>query len=202
VERIYLLENNPALSREDWAPDSAPWPELLEVREQHLRLLRQVWECGDAVRELRRRYEAEDEARQDALKASFRNGAAEPLPPATPRAEREAALSELTEKVEAARKAFVDFLNEAFAIIKAHAPSWLASLEQRAEDADAMRDKARQMLREADVLEVEGQQLATWVLRAAKGNSGDQVAWGHINVPVTPREEIDWATIAGEVAHA
>lgn len=186
-----LLEEAPALSNPGWIPPDA-WPELAELREQHLRILGEFKRTARAWSDLTHRYEQEDEARTAALQEGYRLGMEPELLDFTPPQERVAALAEAKVHYEAAREALEQFLREALAQMRAEQPVALERLRAHADELMRKRAEARRMLAATDAATADLDRLHTWVVRSGSDNPGFQVVWDHLQ-PTLPEEETAWA---------
>jgi hypothetical protein len=188
----YLLEHNPAFLRPDWIPETRLSPELSELREEHLRLLAERTRLFEEVFVLTKKFEAEDEARKEALKEAARTGTAKAkVPPRTPDPEREEALREPSERAEAATAALAEFLREALAAIRERRDQFRRPLEEQLAAADAKREEARRLLAEADAVAGIATRLGDWIDRTATAPSGLHVAWGHLTAPNDAEEPLE-----------
>lgn len=161
-----LLDEQPALRRTDWLPEGL-FPELDELRAEHLTFLAGGW--GDAKQSLLDTYEAEDEARAEALRLG--NDA----PAVTPTAERQDRLGEAEAERQAGRAKFDDFIARALAEIAKLAPDWREQFAQMATEADRKRAEAAALLAaaEREVSRVARSEL--WLDRTIKPRSGRYV---------------------------
>ncbi len=198
-----LFENNPALLKENWLPEPelARWPQLRRLREEHVRLLGERVRTGREVSALRQRHEDEDKARAEALTTAYRDGSGEEdVPDVTPPEERAAELREAEARYKAAHEAFVAFLEEAVATVQEHADAWRDDLDKQAAEVERKRERAQQLLAEAEADEEEILRMRAWVTRTETGRRG-HYPYAELPVP-RPQPEPDWHSITGEVAHA
>src|SRR4051812_11844257 len=87
-----LLAEVPAFASPDWLPEDSGWPLLAELRAEHVRLLDQLRAVREEEASLQHRFAEQDEAREAAEVAGFRDGAEPDLPELTPAEDRRAAL--------------------------------------------------------------------------------------------------------------
>jgi hypothetical protein len=201
----HLLENNPALRREDWLPDAgeSPWPEMDELRETHIRLLQERAETAQSVFDLRRNYEQEDEAAQQARVAGYLNDESAELPAVTPDDEREEALSDAIAEAEAASDAFAELCARALVMLAEKQGEWFGDLDAHRAGAIAEKEEALKAAAGADARAREFDRLRAWLARAGGGNSGLHVAWGHIDTPSADQPtELSSTTAGTELAYA
>jgi hypothetical protein len=186
-----LIWNNPALLMEEWLPDPPPWPELAEMRLDHLRLLQERARLGSELSGLRQRFKDEDETRAEAMQAAYREGAAPELAEVTPPEERQSVLAEAEAHATAANGALIDFLTEVLERLKAEQLAWLRRVESIELGIQEKREQARRLLAEADAEVGDVERLRSWLVRAASGRMGPHVAWAHL-APSIPPEQMRW----------
>ena len=186
-----LLDEAPALWNPGWIPPEA-WPELSEMREQHIRILGEFRRTARSYSDLTRRYEHEDEARTEALQEGYRLGTEPERLDSTPPEERQARLAEAKLHYDAAREALERFLREALAQLKADQPKALERLREHACELEEKREAARRLLAEAEAATGDLDRLHTWVMRSASDHPAFQVVWEHLQ-PTLPEEQIEWA---------
>jgi hypothetical protein len=145
-----LLEDHPALSKPDWLPPGAEWPELAELRAEHERLLTARAEAWTAAGEVVGVFNREDEARDEALRQSFRTGKAPEEVDLTPPEEREAQRLEAVRAWEMATDVLCEFLRGAIRELAERSSTLYAELELEAEDAELKKAEAARLLAEAD----------------------------------------------------
>jgi hypothetical protein len=165
MKQWLLLQNNPTLLRPDWLPPADVWPELAPMRREHERLLAQREQEIQTLREVERRFEAEDAARSVELKASYLTGGE---PSEDGRGTEEARNTELADarlRVEAATDALVTFLTEAISEIQGRASGWYSDLDRRRAEAEARCVEIRKLLAEAETQVVETRRLGNWLDR-------------------------------------
>jgi hypothetical protein len=180
--------DEPAFSREDWLPERAEWPELAELRERHVALLRTRQALAHERADLRRRFEAEDEARKTALQDAYAAGEQAPTLPekGTATEEREAARQEINDRLASANAAFKEFIDEAVETIRERAPDWMADLDTKAAAAESKRQEAARLLAEAEAAESQFSSLRRWVERTARDRTGMHIGYTVLNAPSRP----------------
>lgn len=181
----HLIENNPVLLKEDWLPGEGetPWPELEELRETHQRLLGERSRTSQAIFELRRQFEHEDEQRHRTLADSYLKDEKVKLPPVTPDEKRETGLREAFAQAEAAADAFGEFCAQALDLLTEKQERWNRDLDKHRQEALAEKQEALKLVAEADAKAREYDRLRGWLVYAASGNSGRGINWGALETP-------------------
>jgi hypothetical protein len=67
LDTRFLLQDSPALRREDWLPDDSPFEDLNELHDEHAKLVRARDESSANLLANKVRLEEEDGARQRAM---------------------------------------------------------------------------------------------------------------------------------------
>lgn len=172
-----LFRQNPALRRADWLPENAGQG-LDELHARHVELLTRFDEASHTAAGLRSKYEAEDDARQEAAL----NG--EPTPAVTPESVRQDTLGEATAEAVSAQQALFVFLAQAIDRIKEGQEEWEAALNKRKAEAEDKRAEAARLLDEADEDVWVGKRAGMWLRRTAEDK---------------PMRHVPYSQIAGEV---
>ena len=162
-----LVDDAPALALPSWLPPGgAGWPVLADLGERHRGLLARQAKLYGERRELEEQFEREDKEHRAAMAASFATD--EPSEhELTPPAERQAALTALSEQLRGASDAIDTFLRETVAVIEEHVTAWTGDLTNRREGAADKRREAERLLAEARAEEVGVARLEQWLLRNA-----------------------------------
>jgi hypothetical protein len=192
-DAAYFLTTEPSFSLEDWLPgEESPWPELADLHDEHVRLLRARQEQSDAIVALRVKYREEDKGYERGLAEQIGDGVAvaeADMPEVTSAEVREAAIKEATIRYNAAERALADFIKGALKVMAEREAEWQLSLLDHVASAEEKRREARRLLAEADQEVAQVARLQHWVRRAG-GKVGLQVAWGHLPPPIpTPLPE-------------
>jgi hypothetical protein len=196
MKRWTLLENNTALLSPGWLPPGGDWPELADLRAEHERLLVASVEASRAVAEVKRRHEAEDEQRGEAIKQAVLAGEDPAATNGTAADERSAERAEAMLRYEAATDALVEFLAKAIAQIKEQASELYAALESRRAEAEAKRQEAQRLLAEAEQLVVGVERKQHWLDRISGQSALGHFPYEQMTVPTPPRQP-EWAQVMG-----
>ena len=192
TDAAYFLTTEPSFSLEDWLPgEEAPWPELADLHDEHVRLLRARQEQSDAIVALRVKFREEDKQYERGLAEQIADGVAvaeADMPEVTPEEQREAAIKEAT--IVQRGGAGVGRIHQARVKVMAEREAeWQLNLLDHVASAEEKRRAARRLLAEADQEVAQVARLQHWVKRAG-GKVGLQVAWGHLPPPIpTPLPE-------------
>jgi hypothetical protein len=190
-----LRMNDQVLTRKDWLPEGL-FPELDELREEHHRLLDETYEVRDESIALHDKYEAEDEARKEALLAG------DDPPPVTGSADRKDALADVTARLQAKWDIVAEFANRALAIIKEKGgerpefpdepglvlPEWRQYFAAQRAEADEEIEKAKQALAAAEGKEARIKGNERWVDMTVRAKGGKYLAASQ-SPPLMTREE-------------
>lgn len=166
----WLFNKAPATTRANWLPEGL-FPELDEMHAKHSGALEKAEQATMSAQALREQYEAEDKAKELAL----RNGN-EP-PKVTPDSEREVALNEARARAVAARNAVYVCIAEAEALIQGHEDEWLGELRRREVAAES---KCEQLRREIEQIRNEVHASTRgkgWIKRTAEGRDVRHMAY-------------------------
>ena len=136
------LDTNPSFLRRDWLPANSGWSELDALHAEHVQLLDARDGELATIRAVRRKHEAEDEARQQALRESFRTGGEAAAAKTTSPEERPAELAAAVERYEAASDALEEFVGDALAQLEARREQWFADLDERVAEGERKRGGA------------------------------------------------------------
>jgi hypothetical protein len=184
MKRWLLLENEPALRADNFFPPENVWPELGHLRTEHERLLALVRTEQAAYRQLHDRYEAEDDARGENLKASFlTNGDAPGEDGRETEEYRRTDLEDARLRAEAATDALVTFLTEAVAEIEHKCPLWYADIDSRREQAEAKVAEARRLVREAEQAVAGATRMRAWLDRFSGRSALGHIPFGVLGAP-------------------
>ena len=170
------LLSSPGLSRPDLLPEGIN-AELDELREEHVGLLADRASALAELRELRERFEAEDEARKAALDAQVTGGSAT-VPEVTPPEERRAASAPIVARIEALNRALTDLGERLLSTVEERREDWLADLGAQASEDERAREAALQVLAEVEAKAVARERVHGWIdrLYGHRGLRGDDVA--------------------------
>jgi hypothetical protein len=180
MKRWLLLENDPALRSADFFPPEDVWPELAHLRKEHERLLGVALAEQAAYRELHNRYEAEDGARSESLKAAFLAGGNPEEDERETEEYRHTDLEDARLRAEAATDALVTFLTEAIAEIEHKAGLWYADLESRREQAETKVEEARRLVAEAEQAVAGAAVMGTWLDRFSGRSALGHIPFGEL----------------------
>lgn len=201
-----VLENNRALLHPGWLPPEDVWPELGELREEHLRLLAAREQAVIEAVEVQHRHEAEDADRSTEIKTALLDGDGLADAEGTPSDERSADLTEARLRVEAATDALVEFLTMALAEVTERAPDWYARLDAHAAEVEAKREEARRLLAEADQNVGGVQRMRHWLDRESGKSPLGHYPFDQMPVPQPSHEPDLLQVLSGgattEVVHA
>jgi glycine cleavage system aminomethyltransferase T len=142
------------------------FPEIDVLREQHQHHLDSVSEAGEKKRALQEGYEAEDNARAEALRLDNE------VPAVTSSAERQDAINDAEAERVAALARFGDFIEQAAATFRSKEPEWRAEFARLTDDAEQKREAAKQMLAEADREVSRVSRLGLWLDRTIRPRAG------------------------------
>jgi Sec-independent protein translocase protein TatA len=181
-----------------WMPPEGqhPWPELAELRAEHVRLRTAVSECGRKVGQIESELETLQQERQEVLRDSYRTGK-EPKPSKQERERRrklEAELKTAQEHAQAAMSVFLEFLDEATATISIRREQWLGDLARVEAERQAEVDELERKLRDARAGLGATARLTHWVDRTSgrvdrstgelhPPNMMDHIAYAAIPIP-------------------
>lgn len=174
--RWRFLEDNPALVQPNWLPPEDEAPELAELRAEHVRLITLRADKARAAFELKRKSDAEAQARDDALREAYLEGAdaTAGLPDFTV---YEDDLTEAGREYEAATDALQTFTQRATKQLAELAPDLITKLDARiAEEAEPLRRQALDLMARADAIEMNARRMRNWLSRA---DGGANVHLGH-----------------------
>lgn len=161
-------ETNPGVGA-NWLPERL-FPEIDELRKEHLERLADKSDAGDKKRELVARFEDEDEARKAALYAS------EDVPAVTSTADREDAVNEADAELYAATRRLHDFYLHAVAKFQRMAPTWRAQFAATRAVKAAKMEEAKAALRTAEREAAAVDQAEQWVERTVTPPGGRHMA--------------------------
>lgn len=158
VEVPRLLDlNDQVLTKKDWLP-AGVFPELDELREEHHELVAELDNAAHLSHRLRKRYEQEDEARQEAAVAG------EDPPPVTGSADRKDALEDVRVLIQARIDRLAAFVERAIGVINEKygeapefpdepglvLPEWRQGFAMRRAEVDTEVEAAKEALRAAE----------------------------------------------------
>lgn len=149
----------------DWLPEDL-FPEIDELREEHLERLAAVKGANGKVSEIIEGFEAEDAARDAALYAG------ESVPAVTNTAERTDAVRQAEAEAHAARLKLDGFYRSAVERIKELAPVFQKRFANRRAEHAAAVEKAREALRQAERETANVDQAEQWVERTVEPLGG------------------------------
>lgn len=201
AKRWFFLENNPALLDPDWLPDEQAWPELAELRREHVRLLGIARDAAESYSAVLARHESEDGARSDAMRQAFLSGG-DHEDEAPDQEARAAEVNEARVRAEAATDALVEFLTGAIAELQERAPQLYAELDGLALAAEAKREEAARLLAEAERHVGEQARRRFWLDRISGVSALGHFPFGQIDVPLPPPPPDLTALLAGGAATA
>ena len=134
----------------DWMPPDTRWPELNELRDTHVRLRDQARSASREVYVLERKFEDEDKATEEALKAGFAAGTEPDLPAITSDADRESQLKEARTLAKAASGASFDLIDKVLEVFGTRYPEFLADLDAEDRELNIEISEARARLAELE----------------------------------------------------
>ena len=179
-----ILEDNPALLKQDWLPEDPPWSDLGEIRDEQLWYLERLSEAMAATHAVMSKFRQEDAERAEAAKRAVHNGGSKKdLPKVTLQAERERQMGEAAEQHTAVLAAFAEFLRNSTNAISESIPDRLDDLKVEREEADAKILATRQALADAEVEKAKLDQLEMWLVKHRGGARGQITAFGDTSTP-------------------
>lgn len=152
----------------DWLPEGL-FPEIDELRTEHLRRLDEVKQANGKVTEIIEGFEAEDAARDAALYAG------DPAPAVTNTAERTDAVREAEAEAHAARLRLDRFYRSAEAKFQEMLPTWQIQFAQVRAERAAVVEQARAALEAAEQDRDDVDQAEQWVRRTVKPKGGRHI---------------------------
>lgn len=190
-----LRMNDQVLTQKDWLPEGL-FPELDELREEHHRLLDETYEVRNESIALHNKYEAEDEARKEALLVG------DDPPSVTGSAERKDALADASARLQAKWDIVAEFCERAIATIREKGgerpefpdepgvklPEWRQYFAAQRAEADAEIEKARAALVAAEGKEARIKGNERWVDLTVRAKGGKYLAASQ-SPPLMTREE-------------
>ena len=93
-----ILEDAPAVVKDDWLPADSEFPELTELATEHRETLADLRDISSAIHALRAKYQAEDDAALEAQRRAYATGEEPQIPKRTSNQTREKAMQELQER--------------------------------------------------------------------------------------------------------
>jgi hypothetical protein len=191
--RWQFLYDNPALTRRGWLPPGEDVPKLVDLRNEHDRLLDACDAAAADAAGLARQRAAEEEARRAAQEAEFLGTPPfDELPTITVTDEE---LLDARVRAQAAKDAMQTFARSAIAEIKQREPEFKAGFEKVFGEAAVKRAEAEALLAEADRLELSTRRLNNWLARIDGRSHLGHIAWDDLTAPV-PLESRSLAEIA------
>jgi hypothetical protein len=160
-----------------WLPQGL-WPELDEIRAEHLRVREQVAAEQTALKAIDARFREEDRQHHLRLRQAHRQGRPGSVEDRrTPSEERRAERAQIEERLEAGIMVFAEVTTAVITLVRGREGDWLADLRRRLEPAQEKRREAERLLAEAKMEEWQLHQLGQWVQRTAEdGPLGRQPA--------------------------
>jgi hypothetical protein len=140
----------PSVLSADWLPPDERWPELNDLRDTHVRLRQQARSASTAVYTLQREFEAEDKAKDEALKAGFAAGVEPDLPEITSDADRESQLKDAKAISKAASAASLDHIDKVLEVFGTRYPEFLGDLDAEDRELNLEIAEARARLAELE----------------------------------------------------
>jgi hypothetical protein len=165
----------PAVLDEGWVPDVGDWPELAGLRADHVRLRQLSRNAASVVRAIEERHEAEDEARQAAMREAFAAGDESAVPPPPSAEERAAELREANERGKAAYAALMDHCETIIATLSERGEEWTGDLDRSDRELDDEIRAAEAKLRALQRRVGASARLRHWIERT-RGATGPLVA--------------------------
>jgi hypothetical protein len=170
-----------------WIPEGL-WPELDELRPEHLRLRGQVADQLEALDALAKKYSAEDAAHSERLRQAHRDGTlAAVRDPRTPPEKRAAEREAIQTVLEAGIEVLAEFADRVVQTIRDHEEQFLGDLRGHAAAAQDKRRQAQKLAAEAHAEEYRAWKLAQWVLATS-----DDQAFGRQPAPGRQRAPGNW----------
>jgi hypothetical protein len=140
----------PSVLAADWLPPDERWPELNELRDTHVRLRQQARSASMAVYALQQSFEAEDRAKDEALKAGFAAGVEPDLPEITTDADRASQLKDAKAISKAASAASLDHIDKVLDVFGTRYPEFLGDLDAEDRELNLEISEARARLAELE----------------------------------------------------
>lgn len=162
--RLLLAENLRGLTTaESWLPEGL-WPELDDLREEHLRFRRQVVAVIEERASLLARYAAEDKDHVEALRQAARDGVRPPDDGRTPPDERERQRTAIEERLWAGIAVMAEHADAIVEHLRENEDEYLADLRERLLPAQQKRREAERLLAQAQSEELQVHALGRWVM--------------------------------------
>ena len=189
------LEQNPAVVRRDWVPDSTPWSVLNQLHDEHVQTLNDLSQISAEYHTLRAKYEMEDDQALEAQQRAYSNGDdATKLPKRTPQGTRTTRLNELMERGKVVQAHLRELVNRIVSTVIQHELDWTDELRQGEYRANEQVKELKAQLAEAQEVAEHTPDLRTWLERTAKNRTGDHLHFGWFSSKPTT----DLLTISNE----
>jgi hypothetical protein len=154
-----------------WIPEGL-WPELDELRPEHLRLRGQVADQLEALDALAKKHSAEDAAHSARLRQAHRDGTLGGVKdPRTPSEERAAEREAIQTVLEAGIEVLAEFADRVVRTIRDHEEQFLGDLRGKAAAAQDKRREAQRLAAEATAEEFRVWRLGQWVLATSEDHA-------------------------------
>ena len=173
-----ILEDSPAVVKEDWLPADTEFDALTELASEHRDTLADLRDISAQIHSLRARYQQEDDAALEAQRRAYATGEDPQIPKRTSNAAREKALQELTERGTIAQEHLREVASEVIATVQANIDHWSDVLRGHEAEAQAKVHDLRAQLAAVEAEAAQAPDLRVWLERTARGKPGQLVHWG------------------------
>jgi chromosome segregation ATPase len=156
-------------------------PDLEDIRNEHEMHVSQVVRAGTAVHELSRKYQAEDDAHEEAIREAYANGESATVKDRrTPQQKRAQALADARTKCRLAQEAAEAWAADVLPELKEKVFPWQSAI---AESQAGTRNRIEELNNELDVLKaalLRDQHLESWVKRLDAPTPGLMMAFSDL----------------------
>lgn len=145
-----------------WLPAGLD-PKLDEARDEHLRLRGIVAAAIGEHGELRKRFAAEDEARDEGLRDAVRKGRSEPADKSTPSDEREVALADVERRLWAGAVVLAEHVEHVVELVRELESDLLGQLRDELPGVEKKKVEAQRLMAEARAAEARIAGIGMWI---------------------------------------